>query len=218
MLQSSWSFWCWLCFNCYNIVNFILDVGIFFHCLRCHIRMDGHFIRTLSCDPFYLQLNQKTLCEKCEKWRWRHWSSINFLPQGNSKNPFIWSSWYFLFLPGSTDSALSFGLPMSWIHHIPQSGVVDFLQLFWTMNFVFDAFQFYHFHAVTLVFFTFFFEIHFIEMNQFCINKQLFFFMLTTPFTCWSTLHLKKYVRLNVINSIFIVIFQVAWSKLKTNV
>lgn len=110
-------------FHCFDIsfifiviTLVILDVGIVFHCLRRHIRMDGRFIGTLSCNPFYLQLNKKTFCEK---WRWWHWSSIYSLPQGNSKNPFLWSSWYNIFLPGSTDSALPFGVPMSWIHHIP---------------------------------------------------------------------------------------------------
>lgn len=107
-------------FNFYlsDVINFGLIVGIIFYYLCCHARMDKRVIRTLPCNSFHFQLDNEAFHQS----RWWIWSSIYSIPQGYSKGPFLWTSWYYIFLPSSINFAVPLGLLLSCLHHFSKPG------------------------------------------------------------------------------------------------
>lgn len=107
----------------FNAIYFDFTVGIVFHYLRCHYRMDKRFIGTISDNSSHCQFDKKAL-HKTRKWIR---SSVYGLPQRSSKDPFLWTSWYFIFLLSSANFTVPLGLSLSCIHHLPKPGQILFL-------------------------------------------------------------------------------------------
>lgn len=98
------------------LMQLIFSVGFIFHCLCCHVRMDQHFIRTLSNFSASLYFSNKTVYKNQRGW----WvgSSIYAIPPWDSTDSIFWTSWHHIFLPSSIDPALPLDLPLSGIHHL----------------------------------------------------------------------------------------------------
>lgn len=119
-----------------NGLVFYFDAGIILHCLCCDIWMDQSIIRPLSIDSPYVQFLQKSICWK--SWWWI-WGSVNSLPQWNSQDSLLWTSWCNILLPCSPDSAVSLGLLLSGIHHLSQPGYWNaFLFIFSSYSFTYE--------------------------------------------------------------------------------
>lgn len=83
--------------------------------------MDKCVVRTISDTSFHFKFDKKAL-HKTRGWIW---SSISCLPQRCSKNPFLWTSWYYIFLLSSTNYSIPLGLSLFCIHHLPKPGQIS---------------------------------------------------------------------------------------------
>lgn len=105
-------------FYLFDAVNFGLIVGIIFYYLCCHVRMDKYIIRTLPYNAFHSQFDNTTF-HKSRRWIW---SSIHSILQWYSKDPFLWTSRPYIFLPSTTNFTVLVGLLLSCIHHLSKPG------------------------------------------------------------------------------------------------
>ena len=92
--------------------------------------MDKCGIRTLPYNSSHFQFDKKAF-HKSRRWIW---SSIYAIPQGCSKGPFLWTSWYYIFLLSSTNFTIPLGLPLPCIHHFSKPGQHFFGCLFWYLS------------------------------------------------------------------------------------
>lgn len=83
--------------------------------------MDKRFIGTISDNSSHCQFDKNTL----HKTRKRIRSSVYGLPQRSSKDPFLWTSWHFIFLLSSANYTIPPGLSLSCIHHLPKPGQIS---------------------------------------------------------------------------------------------
>lgn len=99
----------------------MFHVGIILHCLCCDIWMDQYNFRTSSSVSSSLQFHAKTIYGERWQQRW-FWNSFNPLPQWNSQDSLLRTSWCYLFLPRPTNFTISLGLLLPGIHYLSQPG------------------------------------------------------------------------------------------------